>query len=151
MLAAQQNGSRIMTLATLSRRSVGLLTARARVGLGVASPVFGCLAVWLLAVLSPAVWLFGLFPTPGGCSGHSVSPGRLSQLLFSPRRPRTSFLADRLFGCFDTRTQLFPRCPRGVPAVSGPYLPNGGSFGPRRFAAAPSSQLSTLSLAGGLL
>lgn len=97
------------------RHSVDFAVASARVGRRLAAPgiwLFGCLAVWYSAVL-------GFSPPPAAVLGtrHPV-PGT-PPAMFSPRRPRTHPLIDRLFGCFDTRTQLFPRSFKGVPDLRG--------------------------------
>jgi hypothetical protein len=98
----------------LARRSMDLLVSSARVGVRAASlsPVFGCLAVWYSAVL-------GFSPPPSAVQGTlSPVPGT-PQFLFSLRRPHTSFLDNRLFGCFDTRAQLFPRFSKGATDLRG--------------------------------
>lgn len=97
------------------RHSVDFAVASARVGRWLAAPgirLFGCLAVWYSAVL-------GFSPPPAAVQGTlSPAPGT-PQSLFSLRRPHTSTLIDRLFGCFDTRAQLFPRSSKGAPALRG--------------------------------
>ncbi len=74
------------------RRSMDLLVSSARVGVRAAS----------------GIRLFGIgcsvpFPIPGGC--------------YVPRRFGNHALPSRLFGCFDTRAQLFPPRLQGVPAA----------------------------------